>query len=116
MSNPSKRKGSAFEVALRDYLNAAGVFRSPVQRAPSWGTLDKGDLLNTGSFTVEAKAVKQIDLSRFVDEAEVEAANAGTRWGVAVIKRRNHSIEKAYVAMTLRTFTDILKELSPEHL
>lgn len=115
MSNPSKRKGSMWESTVRDYLNDSGAFVNTVQRAPLWGSSDRGDLLNTGQVTWECKAVKEISLARFVDEAETEARNAGTRWGVTVIKRRNHQTSKAYVAMTLQTFIDILKELPLEY-
>lgn len=115
MSNPSKRKGSLWESTVRDYLNDSGVFANTVQRAPLWGSSDKGDLLNTGSITWELKATKTIDLARFVTEAEAEARNAGTRWGVACIKRRNHTTGKAYVVLTLDTFLDLLKEIPIEH-
>lgn len=111
MANPSRRKGTTFEVTVRDYLNDSGVFTQKVERAPLWGAADQGDLLNTGAFAVECKATKSIDLSAFVDQAEKEAANAGKRWGVAVIKRRRKSTEKAYVAMTLQTFVDIVRRL-----
>lgn len=100
---------------MRDYLNESGVFRNKVQRAPLWGTSDQGDLLNTGSFTFECKATKALDLASFVKEAEAESANAGTRWGAAVIKRRNHTTANAYVVMTLRAFVDLIKELPIEH-
>jgi hypothetical protein len=114
MANPSKRKGSLWEGTVRDFLNDSGAFAHTVQRAPLWGALDRGDLLNTGAFTFECKATKSIDLASFVDEAEVEAKNAGTRWGAAVIKRRNHTTEKAYVCMTLRAFIEMLRELPLE--
>lgn len=114
MSNPSRQKGTAYEVRVRDYLNDSGVFSSKVQRAPLWGSADQGDLLNTGSFTFELKAVKQIDLAKFVNEAQAESAAAGTRWGVAVVKRRNHTIEKSYVVMTLEDFVDLIGALPSE--
>ena len=100
---------------MRDFLNDRGVFVSKVQRAPLWGSADQGDLLNTGAFVLELKAVKDITLSKFVDEAEREAENAGARWGAAVIKRRNHQTQKAYVVMTLEQWVDLIKELPVEH-
>lgn len=115
MSSPSRRKGSSWESAVRDFLNASGVFAHKVQRAPLWGAADQGDLLNTGAITFECKATKTLDLASFVNEAEVEAKNAGTRWGAAVVKRRNHMTGKAYVVMTLEAFTDLIGELPLEH-
>lgn len=114
MSNPSRRRGTSFESAVRDYLNATGTFPGTVQRAPLWGAADAGDLLNTGQVTFECKAVKTITLADFVDQAESESKNAGTRWGAAVIKRRQKSTKDAYVVMTLESFIDLLGELPME--
>lgn len=111
MSNPSRRKGTAWEVAVADFFNARQTFGTTVFRAPLWGAADKGDLVNTGPFTVQCKAVKAIDLARFTDEVEEQRQNGSQRWGVVVVKRRNHSAEKAYAVMTLATFADIAKEL-----
>lgn len=116
MSSPSKRKGTAWERAVADHLNTRGPFRRKVERSPLWGAADQGDLLNTGQFTFECKALKVIDLASGVTEAEREAVNAGTRWGVLVNKRRNHPTGKAYVTMTLDAFIDLIGELPDEHL
>jgi hypothetical protein len=114
LSTPSRRKGTTFESAVRDYLNSLGVFSNVVQRAPLWGASDAGDLLNTGEWTFEVKNCKTITLADFVDQAEKEAKNAGTRWGAAVIKRRNKSTRDAYVVMSMAAFTDMIGELPVE--
>lgn len=115
MSTPSRRKGTTFESAVRDYLNASQAFANTVQRAPLWGAADAGDLLNTGEFTFELKAVKSITLADFLDQARTEAKNAGTRWGAAVIKRRNKSIKDSYVVMALEDYLDMIGELPVEY-
>ena len=91
-----------------------GTFGGEVFRAPRWGANDKGDLVNTGDFVFEAKAVRSIDLSGFLNETETERANAGRRWGVCVIKRRNHGVGKAYAVMPFDQFLDLIEALSLE--
>lgn len=111
----AKRRGTAFERAVADYFDQSGVFPHPVIRAPRWGSKDKGDLVGTGVVTCELKATKTIDLAGFLAEAEVESANAGTRWPVVIIKRRMKSVDEAYVVMSAETFLSILSEV-PDHV
>lgn len=109
MSNPSKRKGSAWETTLRDYLIDSGF---DTVRNTTNGAFDIGDLamrVNGKHYVVEAKATKQIDLAGFVTEAFVEADNYATLnklppadvFPVVIVKRRNHGTPKAYVVMEL---------------
>lgn len=111
--NPSrnKRVGSDWEGRVRDYLNSEGVFGGYVERAPRWGSLDKGDLVNTGRFTVECKAVKEISLSTFVDEAEVENVNSGRDWPLVIVKRRRRPVSDAYCVLPLWALAEIVREL-----
>jgi hypothetical protein len=74
------------------------------------GRFDKGDLINTGDWTVECKNAKEIRLSEALTQAEVESRNAGTRWHAAIINRRNHATAKGYVLMTLEQFKALLVE------
>lgn len=106
MSNPSKRKGTAFEVAVRDYLDSRGVvaFRT----APT-GAKDEGDLLvPEWDAIIECKATKAIDLAGAVDEASIEAFHAHNRFGIAIIKRRLWNVSQAYVVMPLDRFVTLL--------
>lgn len=114
MSTYSRRTGSEWEARLASHLTGRGTFGGEVFRSPHWGVNDKGDLLNTGDFVFEAKAVRNIDLSGFLNETETERINAGRRWGVCVIKRRNHAIGKAYAVMQLDQFLDLVEALSLE--
>lgn len=114
MSTYARRTGSEWEGRLASLLTERATFGGEVFRSPSWGVNDKGDLLNTGDFVFEAKAVRKIDLSGFLDETETERKNAGRRWGVCVIKRRNHHIGKAYAVMTLDQYLDLIEALSLE--
>lgn len=109
MSNPSKRKGSAFEVAVRDWFLDQKV---TVRRNPTNGANDIGDLaveIDGMHYVVEAKATKAIDLPGFLAEADVEATNyaALNRLDPAVVrplvvvKRRQHGTSRAYAVQEL---------------
>lgn len=114
MSTYSRRTGSEWEARIASHLTQRGTFGGEVFRAPRWGANDKGDLVNTGDFVFEAKATKTIDLSGFLNETETERNNASRRWGVCVIKRRNHPIGKAYAVMQLDQYLDLIEALSLE--
>lgn len=114
MSNPARRKGSEWEARIASHLTDRGTFVGEVFRAPQWGPADKGDLVNTGDFVFEAKATKKQDLATFLAETEEERKNAGRRWGVCVIKRRNHKLQRAYAVMELEQLLDLIEALPLE--
>lgn len=107
MSTAGKRKGTTWERAVAEYLRERVGYFASAERAPRWGSVDKGDLVGTGPFTIECKATKTLALAQFVDEAEVESQNAGTEYGVAVVKRRQKGVDQGYVVMTLETFATL---------
>lgn len=111
MSNPNRRKGTDWEVALAEFFNSEGTFLQEVFRAPDWGVADKGDFTNTRDFVVQAKNWKAIDLAKFCDDVRTQMRNAGKRWGAAVVKRRNKGVSSAYVVMSLDVFADLIKHL-----
>jgi hypothetical protein len=100
MSNPNGRKGSAFETACIEYLREHGF--PYAERRVSNGTRDRGDLGGVPGMVLEMKNHKTIDLAGFMDEVAIEKANAHAQIGAAVIKRRNHGIERAYVVEELQ--------------
>lgn len=117
MSNKSKRTGSEWEIRLTNYLRG---FFPMVERLRQAGVNDEGDVWfaqEPHRFVVEAKAERTINLSAYVTEAKVEAANyaKARRWPielvhpVAIIKRRNHHVSKAYVVMELDEFVRLVK-------
>lgn len=107
-SSPSKRKGTAFESLVRDFLNSQGF---EVERRALHGAADKGDLLGIRDWVLECKATKQIDLAGAVDEARAEAANARAAYYAVITKRRRQSVSRAYVTLELAHFTEILRRL-----
>lgn len=107
MANPNGRKGAAFEIAVRDYLRRAGIF---VERLVKNGKNDEGDLvciIAGKTYILELKNRKKLDLPQFWREAQVEAENYGkardveTPISYVIIKRRNASIDQAWVVETM---------------
>ena len=107
-SSPSKRKGTAWESAVRDYLNNQGF---EVERRALHGSADKGDLLGIRDWVLECKATRQIDLAGSIDEARAEAKNARAVHYAVITKRRNHSVGRAYVTLELAEFAEILRRV-----
>lgn len=127
MANPNKRKGTEWESAVRDYLNATlGLYvedwrdaASPwkdaadphnVKRQVQMSTKDVGDL-HAVPFVLEAKAERDIDLPAYIRQANREAVNAGLPYGVAVVKARGKQTKDGYVVCDLATFARILRAL-----
>jgi hypothetical protein len=81
----SRAKGTAFESSL---LPALATRWPAVDRSALHGRLDRGDFVNTGRITIEAKNEKRIDLSGYLEEAQAEAWNAGNALYCCIIKRR----------------------------
>jgi hypothetical protein len=103
----AKRKGSAFERDVVHYLQEHGFVDA--ERAYGAGRPeDIGDIVGVPGITVECKAVRQIDLAGFVDEAERERVNAKQPFGVAVVKRRGKATSAAYVVVSLEAFAQLM--------
>ena len=83
MTNPGKRKGSAFERLIADYL-AESV---PCERIPAGATLDRGDLW-TPPAAIQCKNRQQLSLGAWLDETVEQQHNAKKDWGWLIVKRR----------------------------
>ena len=111
MSNPSKRKGTAWETKIVDYLKDNGW---DARRKPQTGTADEGDISieELPWLVIEAKAAKDYNLASWVAEANVEAENAHARVGVVWAKRRGKTAAgDGYVVMDGDSFTEIVATL-----
>jgi len=104
----SRRKGTAWESAVVEYLRENG-FPQAERRALS-GARDRGDIAGVPGVQIECKAEKSITLATYMDEVKVQTANAGAQLGVAVVKRRNRSPGDSYVVMPLHAFADLLAD------
>jgi hypothetical protein len=115
MTHPNKRKGSAFELAVAKYLTEHGV---PCERTRAGWADDRGDLDGPGliGWAVECKDVGRIDLAGFTDQAVQEAHHKAHATGinvrpVAIVKRRNQPVAKAYCVVPLAFMAELIKEL-----
>ena len=111
LSNPSKQKGTKWETECVELVRR--VYAKAI-RSPAWGAEDRGDLHDTGPFTIECKAVKSFNLSQFVEEAKVEAKNAGKRFGVVFLKRPRKSTAQGYAIMEIGDFIDLMEIVEGE--
>lgn len=103
MTNPPKKKGSAFETALVDHIRAAGL---DARRVALNGAHDLGDIHVIDSdgdlHVIEAKNRRGYAVAEAVDQAKIEAANAGSLLPVAVLKRNGiGDIGRSFVVLEL---------------
>jgi len=109
MANPSKRKGSKFEVDVVAYLKDHGF--PYAERRALRGTLDAGDVAGIAGWVLEVKNHAKLDIGNWSTEAAKEASNDGcSRWAV-VHKRRQHSTAEAFVTLPLRLFAEMLADV-----
>lgn len=109
MSTPSKRKGSAWELAIAKYLVSKGWKHA--ERRIAGSTIDKGDIYGIIGCVIEAKNEKRIDLAGYMKELEVEIANAKAATGVAIVKKRGTTnVGEAYAVMPVEVWVALMKE------
>ncbi len=112
MSNPSKARGTRWEVAVAAFLREHG-FGEVYRMAPA-GEYDAGDLGGIPEVAFECRDRNRLTLSENVDDANERARNKGADYGVTVMKRRGRGTGDAYVAMDLATFVRLLQDLLKE--
>jgi Holliday junction resolvase len=113
MSSYNKAKGSKFETDVMKYLRKLGHFAERLAKA---GASDEGDIVTIiagQTYILECKNRKKIDLPTFWAEALKEAANYAKARGLlfsppafVIVKRRNASIEDAWVVQTLEKWIE----------
>lgn len=113
MSSYNKAKGSKFETDVMKYLRKLGHFAERLAKA---GASDEGDIVTIiagQTYILECKNRKKFDLPTFWDEAQVEAKNYAKARGLpylppafVIVKRRNKSIEDAWVIQTLEKWIE----------
>ncbi len=113
MRSYNKAKGSKFETDVMKYLRKLGHFAERLAKA---GANDEGDIVTIiagQTYILECKNRKSINLPQFWAEAQTEAANYAKARGQVVappafviVKRRNASIEDAWVIQTLEKWME----------
>lgn len=113
MSSYNKAKGSKFETDVMKYLRKLGHFAERLAKA---GASDEGDIVAIiagQTYILECKNRKKLDLPTFWAEAEKEAKNYAKARGLpgsppafVIVKRRNASIERAWVVQPLEKWIE----------
>jgi Holliday junction resolvase len=108
MANPNGRKGSQFETDVMKWLRKCGVMAERLTKA---GAKDEGDMvviISGETYILELKNRATLSLPEFWREAEVEALNYAKARDIGevplhyvVVKRRNASIDQAWVIESL---------------
>lgn len=104
----AKRKGAGFETSVLKWLRSKGIIAERLRLA---GKQDEGDIVcfvSGSPYVLELKATARLDLPAFWREATAEAKNYATARGISpvppayvIVKRRQASIEQAWVVQTL---------------
>ena len=122
MSRYNKVKGSKFETDVMKFLRSLGHFAERLAKA---GSNDEGDIVTIiagQTYILECKNRKAMNLPEFWDEAQTEAKNYAKARGLSfpppafvIVKRRQHSIDKAWVIQPLGEWIDAVsnKTTSP---
>lgn len=113
-----KQKGTAFETAVVDYINAR-LGEDTVRREVLHGARDIGDItgLSIGGvpLVIEAKNHRRTELAQWCDEAIVEALNrTGQNIGVVVHKRKGAGEQRFgynYVTLTLADLVKLIERV-----
>ena len=109
MTNPSKARGTRWEVAVAAFLRDAG-FDEVFRMAPA-GEFDAGDLGGIPEVAFECRDRNRLTLSENVDDANDRAHHKAANYGVTVMQRRGRGPGDAYVTMDLATFVRLLQDL-----
>jgi len=113
VTNPSKIKGDAFERLLRDHFRAAGF---SADRTRAGYARDHGDIHLAAGVTgprviVQAKNVRDWDLSAFLRDVAEQRDAAGAELGFAVVKRRGvGDVGRQYAVLELDWLLALLAE------
>jgi Holliday junction resolvase-like predicted endonuclease len=114
MANPNKKKGDAYERAVRDHLNETGLH---VERTRAGYQRDAGDLhvLNTDGTvhaTIQCKNTSAYDWNNWLPALEQQRQEAKASYAVLVRKRRGIADPgQSTATMTLRDMARILRRL-----
>jgi len=123
LSSYNKAKGSKFETDVMKWLRSLGHFAERLAKA---GASDEGDIvciIAGQTYILECKNRKKIDLPKFWDEAQKEAKNYAKARGMVatppafvIVKRRNASIEQAWVVQPLEEWVNGVSNKASEKI
>jgi hypothetical protein len=104
-----RQKGTLHETNVVSFLRDNGF--PYAERRALHGALDKGDVTGTGPLVWECKNHKELALSEWLRETEVERVNANADFGIVVAKRRGvWDAGQSYAVVTLDAMVRLLKQ------
>lgn len=105
----NKQRGTAWESAVVRFLQGVGFVHT--ERRALAGNKDRGDLAGIPGLVVECKHVARLDLSGWLDEAELERDNDRARYGAVWVKRKGTTNPgRSYVLMSGDDFGRLLAD------
>ena len=105
----AKRKGTAAETAVVNYLRTRGWPHA--ERRALNGAGDRGDIAGVVGTVIEVKAHARMELAAWLDETARETENDGAKYGVTWHKRRGRgSPGDWFVTMDGDTFVRLLAD------
>lgn len=112
----SRRKGTAAESAIVNYLREHGVPHA--ERRALSGAKDRGDIAGIAGVVVEVKSGARLELPAWLRETEAERVNDGAAYGLLVVKPRGVGTSRVSewpVVMPLSAALQLLKEAGYVH-
>ncbi|AER26114.1 hypothetical protein BONGO_71 [Mycobacterium phage Bongo] len=114
----AKAAGASFERLIADGLRDA-LGDKNIQRAPRWGSVDKGDIINVRidgqDLVIQTKDVTRLDLPKGVGDAKLQAVNAGALAGLFIHKRKGTTDPmKQWVSCTVAELVALITKV-PVH-
>lgn len=104
-----RRKGSAFECQVVNYLRSTGFPQAAKTLAGA--SADRGDIQGVANTVLECKAHKALDLAGWLTEARHEAENAGQARFAVIAKRRGVAdVAESYAILPLWLLAELLRE------
>ncbi len=107
----SKQKGTLAETAVVEYLK---TFWNRVERRTLSGKFDKGDIAGVPYTTIEVKNHKSYKFPEWMQETEEERTNAGTQYGILVVKPNKVGLTKVgkwWAVLPLEQIAGLVAEL-----
>ena len=105
----AKKKGTAAETAIVNYLRAMGFVQA--ERRSLNGSYDRGDIAGIPSVVIEVKNCAKTELGSWIAEAERERDNDRASLGVVWHKRRGKGDPADwFVTMSGAQFAALLRE------
>ena len=108
----SKRKGTAAESALVDYL---GRFFVGIERRALSGSKDRGDIAGIPKIVIEVKNHKSYKIPEWIKETQIETMNDEAHYGFLVIKPNGIGLTKVedwWAVMPVSTMVELIGKVS----